>query len=82
MSRSISYDRAAELLRQPDHKLMKGFTDTKRGKEFFITGKGGGPVTDRVAKQLLDRPDCREIDDGLFPGVPQTYSLWPLWQPA
>jgi hypothetical protein len=76
MTRNISYDRAVALLSKEGHTLVKGFVGTKKGVEFFITGPGGGPVTNVVARQLIDHPNCCEIDDGLLPGVPQSYSLY------
>lgn len=73
----IPYDRATEMLRQPGFLLMKMFTNTRRGKEYYIVGKKrGGPVTDVVAAQILNHPKCHAVDAGLFPGIEQTYSLY------
>ena len=54
---------------------MNMMTNTKHGRQFYIVGKAGGPVDEEVAKKLLAHPLCREVDSGLFPGIPQTYSL-------
>jgi hypothetical protein len=37
--------------------------------------RGGGPVTESVAKQILEHPLCREVDPGLFPGIAQSWTL-------
>jgi hypothetical protein len=73
--KTIPFNRATELLRQPDHLLveMKSNT-TKRGHEFFIVP--GGSITDETAKQLLEHPLCHEVDPGLFPGLSQSWTLY------
>lgn len=78
MNHTIPYDRATEMLRQPGFLLLKMFdNNTKRGKAFYIVSrKRGGPVTDTVAKQLLEHPKCHAVDSGLFPGIDQTFSLY------
>lgn len=75
-TRTISYDRATEMLRQPGYVLLKMFVGTKRGKEYFIIGRHGGAVTAVTAGKLLQHPLIREVDSGLFPGIPQSYTLW------
>jgi hypothetical protein len=75
--KSISFDVATEMLRQPGCVLMKMFVPgTKRGKAFYIVGKKGGTVTDTVAAQLLAHPQCHAVDSGLFPGIDQSFSLY------
>lgn len=76
--KTISYDHATEMLRQPGFLLLKMFDNsTKSGKAFYIVGrKRGGPVTDTVAKQLLAHSKCRAVDPGLFPGIEQSFSLY------
>jgi hypothetical protein len=74
--KTISYDDAEMRLRQPGHVLMKMFVSTKRGREFYVVGRKGGPVTDLVAQRLLDHPKCHEVDPGLFPGNPQSWTLF------
>lgn len=73
---AIAYDKATELLRQPGYKLMKMFTNTQCGREYFIVGKKGGPVTEAVAARLLEHPNCHAVDHGLFPGIAQSFSLY------
>jgi hypothetical protein len=76
VTRAIPFDTATEMLRQPGYTLMKMFTNTKRGKEYYIVGKRGGPVTDAVAAQILKHPQCHAVDAGLFPGIEQSFSLY------
>ena len=35
----------------------------------------GGEITEHVANQLLARPDVQPSNDGLFPGISQTFRL-------
>jgi hypothetical protein len=49
--------------------------NTKFGRQFFVV-PGGGPVTDDIASKILAHPLCHEVDSGLFPGIPQSYSLY------
>jgi hypothetical protein len=35
----------------------------------------GGEVTERIANELLARPDVQPSNDGLFPGISQTFRL-------
>ena len=76
-TRSIPYDTAVQLLQRPGCALVKTFTNTKRGREFSITGKNGGPVTEAVAARLMAHPKCHPVDPGLLPipGTEQTFSL-------
>ena len=34
-----------------------------------------GEVTERVANELLKRPDIQPSQDGLFPGISQTFKM-------
>jgi hypothetical protein len=65
----LSYENAVALLRKPDRKLT--VTHLKSGPEYYVAP--GGPVTLTTARRLLERG--RAIDQGLFPGVPQTWRL-------
>ena len=72
---TLNFDEATERLRQPGCVLvdMKA-PNTRFGRQFFVIP--GGPVSDEVAKKILAHPLCHEVDSGLFPGIPQSYSLW------
>jgi hypothetical protein len=73
--KSILYDDALLLLQRPDHRLVVTFTAAQPGWRFTLAGPQGGPVTDHVAKRLLDHPFCRPADAGLFTETPQSYTL-------
>jgi hypothetical protein len=76
MTRSIPFDEAVRLLREPGHVLVETFTpETKCGKAFSLTGKGGGRVTAVTAARILRLKKCRPADAGLF-DVPQSYRMW------
>jgi hypothetical protein len=72
---TLNLDDAIDRLSRPNCILvdMKS-PNTKFGRQFFIVP--GGPITDEVAKKILAHPRCHEVDSGLFPGIPQSYSLW------
>lgn len=67
----IDLTHARELLFRPGHVLQEIKTD--RGSEFLIAP--GGPVTETVARRLLEHPLCREVDPGLWPGLSQSWSF-------
>ena len=75
-SRTLDLDEAIDRLRRPNCVLvdMKA-PNTKFGRQFFVV-PGGGPVTDDIASKILAHPLCHEVDSGLFPGIPQSYSLY------
>ena len=72
---TLNFDEATERLRRPGCVLvdMKA-PNTKFGRQFFVVP--GGPITDETAQKNLAHPQCHEVDSGLFPGIPQSYSLW------
>lgn len=35
----------------------------------------GGEVSDDIAKDIISRPDVRANNDGLFPGISQTWRM-------
>ena len=78
MPRLLTYDTAVQLLQQPGFVLTVTFVDAKRGREFSIVGKNGGPsgsITEATAARLLVHPKCRPCDPGLFADVAQTFSF-------
>jgi hypothetical protein len=74
-TRTLDYNRATDLLRRPGYVLVEMKTQDARqpGRQFYVVP--GGPLKDEVAQQILKHPLCRVVDDGLFPGIPQSYAL-------
>ena len=68
---ALKLNRALDLLRRPDHRLV--LMHTHRGPAYFVVP--GGPVTDKDALAIIARPDVRALDDGLFPGCAQSWRL-------
>jgi hypothetical protein len=62
---------AVELLHRADTRLM--LMHTRDGQEFYIVP--GGRLDARDAQRILERPDVRWFDDGLFPGHPQQWRM-------
>jgi len=62
---------AVELLHRTDTRLM--LMHGRDGDEFYIVP--GGRVDSRDAQKILERPDMKSFDDGLFPGQPQQWRM-------
>ena len=78
MPRSLTYDDAVRLLKRPGTTLVKTFVATKRGREFSIVSKSGGPsgsITEATALRLMAHPKCRPSDPGLLVGSEQSFSF-------
>jgi hypothetical protein len=63
---------ALSLLRKPDRKLCVLHTKTRQ--EYFVT-PDGGPVSDVVARRIIERPDIWPDDAGLLADHPQSWRL-------
>ena len=46
---------------------------SKNGLRWYLVP--GGEIAERIANGLLARPDVQPSDDGLFPGISQTFRL-------
>ena len=64
--------KAVDLLHRPDTRLM--LMHTPDGEEFYVVP--GGRLDARDAQKILERPDIRSFDDGLFPGHPQQWRMF------
>jgi hypothetical protein len=71
-ARETKVDKALGLLRKPNAMLVQ--LHTNRGTGFYIF-PNGGPVSDEVARALLEHADLQPHDSGLFPGHPQSWRL-------
>ena len=60
---------AMELMRDGRRHLAQMHTSC--GMRWFLIP--GGEVTDKVAKALLAHPHIQPSNDGLFPGISQTF---------
>ena len=69
-TRHIDFANARALLLR-GHVLQE--SKTERGSDFVIPG--GGPVTQIVARRLRADRNCVAVDEGLFAGIPQTWTL-------
>lgn len=65
-------DRAADLMRKGGTLMQM---HTRWGLRWFITGSPGGECDPDVANKLLERPDVQPSNDGLFPGISQTFKI-------
>jgi hypothetical protein len=73
--KSLTFDKATDLLRQPGYRLMQFKNNRKKnGHDFYVVP--GGFIEEAVARKLLQHPLCHEVDPGLFPGIPQSWSLY------
>jgi hypothetical protein len=68
-TRKITERAAVELMRSGRSCLAQMHTNS--GTKWFVVPDG--EVTDKVAKALLEHPHIQPSDDGLFPGISQTF---------
>ena len=70
MTKTIKASEAADLMRLGS--VMRQM-HTRHGRKYFLIP--GGEITDRVAAELLERPDIQPDNDGLFADTAQTFRL-------
>ena len=63
-------DRAADLMRTGSALVQM---HNANGVGWYLVP--GGEVLAKVASALLERPDVQPSNDGLFPGISQTFKL-------
>lgn len=68
---SLTYKKACAALTKRGSRLMK--MHTKDGSQWFVIP--GGRVSDDDAEKILQRANLTTCDDGLFPGIPQSWKL-------
>jgi hypothetical protein len=68
-TKKITTAAAVGLMRKDRRCLAQMHTGS--GLKWFIVPDG--EVTDKVAKALLEHPRIQPANDGLFPGISQTY---------
>ena len=62
---------AVELLHRADTRLM--VMHGRDGDEFYVVP--GGRLDARDALKILERPDIKAFNDGLFPGCSQQWHM-------
>jgi hypothetical protein len=82
-SNYLPFDQAVILMHYKDTRLME--MHTAHGLQWFVLSPGarrkrkssshGGRIKPEDAKKILARPDVRGAEDGLFPGIGQTYRM-------
>lgn len=68
---NIKLNRAIDLLRLPDRRLIKQ-THNGRTRHFIVPG---GDVNDDVAQKIKEHPLVCGERDGLFPDMEQTWRI-------
>jgi hypothetical protein len=69
--KSIGFNRAMEMMRLPEHRLVKMSTSqSPDGVAHFVVP--GGYVSPEVAQKIKNHPLVHPMQDGLFPGHSQT----------
>jgi hypothetical protein len=68
---ALRLKQAVDLLHRADTRLM--VMHGRDGDEFYIVP--GGRLDARDALKILERPDIKSFDDGLFPGCPQQWRM-------
>jgi hypothetical protein len=72
--RKLTERGAVDLMRDGRRHLVQ--MHTVGGKKWFLVP--GGEVKGEIAQALLARPDIQPSNDGLFPGISQTYKFRPI----
>jgi hypothetical protein len=63
---------AADLMRSGSALVQMHDIAAVRLRWYIVPG---GEITERIANELLARPDVQPSSDGLFPGISQTFRL-------
>lgn len=72
--KSLGLKRALVLMAQPGHRLMKMCQPKlPEGYAFYVVP--GGYIEPSDAHKIIERPDVFVYDDGIFPGIPQSWRL-------
>jgi len=70
----MNYNRAIVLLSQPRARLVVSHTrETAFGRTYHL--EPGGRIGEKTAAAILRRLDVHPVNDGLFPGHPQSWEL-------
>jgi hypothetical protein len=82
----LRLDDATNLLHRKDSRLVR--MNSRSGPEWYVVIPGarsrstsqalkhhGGRIKDEHAREILKRPDMVGAEDGLFPGLSQTYRM-------
>jgi hypothetical protein len=80
MSKSPKYSRLDQVIdRMHHHGTRLAMMHTKHGKEWFTVPHGDRVKADDAMK-IIARHDIHAMDDGLFPGLQQTWRMVRLRQ--
>jgi hypothetical protein len=74
----IRYEKAIELMRRPDARLLR-MHNGSNGVAYYVV-PGGFPVEPATAVKIVDHPNVRGGADGLFPGHEQTWRMIRTYQ--
>jgi hypothetical protein len=74
-ARTKHFQKAMDFLRRPDARLIK--THTSNGGCAHYIAPGGGYVDPEVAEQIKNHPLVTASEDGMWPGLSQTWRIAP-----
>jgi len=74
-ARTPRFQKAMDLMRRPDARLIK--THTSNGGCAHYIAPGGGYVEPEVAEQIKNHPLVTASEDGMWPGLSQTWRIAP-----
>ena len=74
-ARAKRFQKAMDLMRRPDARLIK--THTSNGGCAHYIAPGGGYVEPEVAEQIKNHPLVTASEDGMWPGLSQTWRIAP-----
>jgi hypothetical protein len=65
--KAIAYTKALDMMRKPEVRMIK------TGDVFYVVP--GGYVEPKTAEKLMQHPQVRAAEDGLWPGMSQTWRI-------
>jgi hypothetical protein len=74
-ARTTRYQKAMDLMRGPDARLIK--THTSNGGCAHYIAPWGAYVEPEVAEQIKNHPLVTASEDGMWPGLSQTWRIAP-----
>ena len=69
--KAIGLRKALDMMRKPEVRLIK--TKSANGDVYYLVP--GGYVEPKTAEKLIQHPQVRGAEDGMWPGLSQTWRI-------
>jgi hypothetical protein len=71
LASELKFNKAMDLLRRAETRLVR--TNGENSQSYYVVP--GGRVSEAVAKQIIAHPLVRAAEDGMWPGLSQTWRM-------